>query len=175
MSESEGVDRTRAPMDSMNEEKGVNRRDFLGIITTSIGGLIGLAVAIPGIAYIVGPALQKETSGDWIQLGAVSKVELGTPTLFKAKIERKSGWIVNEEEISAYVLTDDGRDFIAMSNICTHLGCRVRWIADKQEFFCPCHNGVFAKDGTVVDGPPPRPLDRYEVKVENNQLFIQGG
>jgi Rieske Fe-S protein len=95
--------------------------------------------------------------------------------LFKFTVERKTGWIVNEEEISVYVLTDNGRDFIAMSNICTHLGCRVRWISDQEEFFCPCHNGVFDKQGKVVSGPPPRPLDRYEVKVENDQILVLGG
>ena len=73
------------------------------------------------------------------------------------------------------MLTDNGRDFLAMSNICTHLGCRVRWIADQEQFFCPCHNGVFDKDGTVVSGPPPRPLDRYEVKVEGETVYILGG
>ena len=88
------------------------------------------------------------------------RVELGTPTLFKIKFERQTGWIVDQREISLYVLTDDGRDFVAMSNICTHLACRVRWIADREQFFCPCHNGVFDKEGNVVSGPAPRPLDR---------------
>jgi Rieske Fe-S protein len=62
-----------------------------------------------------------------------------------------------------------------MSNICTHLSCRVRWVAERGQFFCPCHNGVFDKEGLVVSGPPPRPLDRYEVKVEGDQLFIKAG
>ncbi len=95
------------------------------------------------------------------------------PYLFKANIERTTGWIVNQEELSAYVLTDDGRNYIAMSNICSHLGCRVRWIADQDGFFCPCHNAVFNKEGQVVSGPPPRPLDRFEVKVEDDQLFLK--
>ncbi|MGE5223078.1 MAG: ubiquinol-cytochrome c reductase iron-sulfur subunit, partial [Omnitrophica WOR_2 bacterium] len=87
----------------------------------------------------------------------------------------QTGWITNEEEITVYALTENGRDFIAMSNICTHLGCHVRWIGERNQFFCPCHNGIFNKQGEVVSGPPPRPLDRYAVKVENDQLYIQGG
>jgi Rieske Fe-S protein len=51
----------------------------------------------------------------------------------------------------------------------------VRWIPDTQRFFCPCHNGVFDKTGSVVSGPPPRPLDQYETKVENDQLYILVG
>jgi Rieske Fe-S protein len=48
----------------------------------------------------------------------------------------------------------------------------VRWIADQEVFLSPCHNGVFDREGKVISGPPPRPLDRYEVKIENNQLLI---
>jgi menaquinol-cytochrome c reductase iron-sulfur subunit len=153
----------------------VGRRGFLGLATWAIGGLISLGFAVPGLAYLLGPALRKQEEERWIPLGATSKVELGTPTLFKANIQRQTGWIVNEEQLTVFVLTEDGREFTAMSNICTHLGCRVRWIADQTQFFCPCHNGVFDKDGNVLAGPPPRPLDRYPVKVENGQILILGG
>lgn len=159
----------------MGDDQRINRKNFMSLATWSIGGLISLGIGIPAIAYIVGPTLSSTTTQDWIRLGPISKVELKTPTLFKFTIQRKTGWIVNEEEISVYILTDNGRDFIAMSNICTHLGCRVRWISEKGEFFCPCHNGVFDKQGNVVSGPPPRPLDRYEVKVEDDQIFVLGG
>jgi len=151
-----------------------NRRDFMGIATGAIAGLITAGLAIPAVAYIVGPALQKSGTEEWIPLGSTSKIEIGTPTLFKAKIERQTGWILNVTELSVYVLTEDGRDYVAMSNTCTHLGCRVRWIADQDQFFCPCHNAAFDKEGLVVSGPPPRPLDRYEVKVEDDQLFVLG-
>jgi menaquinol-cytochrome c reductase iron-sulfur subunit len=157
----------------MSEEAQVQRRGFLGLVTWAIGVLIGAGLGIPAIAYIIGPALEEVASDEWIPIGTTSKVELGTPTLFKANIERTTGWIVNQEELTAYVLTEDGRNFIAMSNICTHLGCRVRWIADQDGFFCPCHNAVFNKEGQVVSGPPPRPLDRFDVKVEDDQLFLK--
>lgn len=158
----------------MNDEKKITRKQFMSLVTGAITALIGLGLGIPAIAYIIGPALKKEESQDWIRLGSTSKVELGLPTLFKTKIQRQTGWIVNEKEISVYVLTENGREFVAMSNICTHLGCRIRWIADREEFFCPCHNGVFDKDGRIVSGPVPRPLDRFDTKVEDGQLFILG-
>lgn len=147
----------------------------MGIATWAIGGLISVGMSIPAIAYIVGPALKRSEDQEWIRLGSTAKVELGTPTLFKVKIERQTGWIVDETELSIYALTENGRDYVAMSNICTHPGCRVRWIADQRQFFCPCYNAAFDKDGNVVDGPPPRPLDRYEIKVEDDQLFVLGG
>jgi menaquinol-cytochrome c reductase iron-sulfur subunit len=159
----------------MSEEKQMNRRDFLGRTIWAIGGLITAGFGIPAIAYIIGPALQQGQDQNLIRLGATSKVELGVPTLFKVKVQHKTGWIVDEQDLSIYVRTDDGRNFIAMSNICTHLGCRIRWVADRNKFFCPCHDGVFDKDGNVVSGPPPRPLNRYEVKVEDGQLSIVAG
>ena len=159
----------------MNESKNIlNRREFMGFATWAIGGLLSLGFGIPAIAYIIGPALKESSSLAWIRIGSASKVELGTPTLFKTKIRKQTGWIINETELSIYILTDNGRDYIAMSNICTHLGCRVRWIAKNEQFFCPCHNAVFDKSGEVLDGPPPRPLDRFEIKVEDEQLFVRG-
>jgi Rieske Fe-S protein len=159
----------------MTEKKEVSRRQFMSAVTWAIGALIGVGLGIPAIAYLIGPALRRSEEQIWIRLGSASKVELGIPTLFKARIERKTGWIVTEQELSVYVRTDNGRDFVAMSSICTHLGCRVRWISDQAQFFCPCHNAAFDQEGNVVTGPPPRPLDRYEVKEEDGQLYVLGG
>ncbi len=156
----------------MEEKDQLGRRNFLAIATGAIGAVIGVVIAIPAVAYVVGPALKRKTSENWVRLGPTSKVELGTPSLFKTTIERQTGWILTEEELSVYVLTEDGREYIALSNICTHLGCRVRWITDQGQYFCPCHNAAFDKIGQVVSGPPPRPLDRYETKVEDDQLYI---
>lgn len=159
----------------MKEKDDLSRRDFMKVATWSIGGLIGLGMGLPAIAYVVGPALKSNQAQEWIRLGSTAKVELGVPTLFKAKVKQQTGWIVNEEELSVYILTEDGRNYIAMSNICTHLGCHIRWISEQDQFFCPCHNGIFDKQGNVTSGPPPSPLNRYEVKVEDDQLFILGG
>lgn len=160
----------------MEEEKDqLSRRNFMSIATAAIGGLIGVVIAIPAVAYVIGPALQRRTGENWVRLGPTSKVELGTPTLFKTIIESQTGWISTEDEISVYVLTEDGREYIALSNICTHLGCRVRWISDQAQYFCPCHNAAFDKFGEVASGPPPKPLDQYETRVEDGQLFIQLG
>lgn len=167
------ADDAKQPEETQSEE--VNRRAFLSSVTVAIGALLSAGLGIPAVAYIVGPALQRAREQEWIPLGSTSKVELGTPTLFKASVERKTGWITDEQELSVYLLTEDGRDYVAMSNICTHLGCRVRWIDEQGQFFCPCHSGVFAKDGSVLAGPPPRPLDRYDVKVEEGTIYILGG
>ncbi|NIS80323.1 MAG: Rieske 2Fe-2S domain-containing protein [Anaerolineales bacterium] len=160
----------------MGEDSGSNihRRQFLSLVTNAIMALIAAAYTIPAFAYILGPSLRQEAE-QWITLGSVDKVPLGTPTLFKTRIQKQTGWITSEEDLSVYILTQNGRDFVAMSNICTHLGCRIRWISDRKQFFCPCHNGVFDQHGNVVSGPPPRPLDHYPIKVEQNHISILVG
>ena len=158
-----------------HEVKPISRRNFLALATWAIGGVISIGIGIPAIEYLIGPSLKEGNKKEWIRISSASKVEVGTPTLFKVKITRQVGWTVNEEELAVYIFTVNGRDFIALSNTCTHLGCKVRWISDKDQFLCPCHNAVFNKDGQVVAGPPPRPLDRYEIKVEDDQLYIMGG
>lgn len=155
-------------------DEDLTRRDLLSKGTAVIGALITAGLAIPAIAYVVGPALREQVA-DWIRLGSTAKIEIGTPTLFKASIERQTGWIQSTDQIAAYVLTENGRDYVAMSNVCTHLACRVRWVADQEMFLCPCHNGFFDKEGNVVSGPPPEPLERYEVQVENDTIMIKAG
>jgi menaquinol-cytochrome c reductase iron-sulfur subunit len=159
----------------MGDKNELSRRNFMQAAIWGIGGLIGIGFGVPAVAYVVGPSLKSQQAQTWMRLGPTSKVELGTPTLFTFTIQTQTGWIVNSEEVSVYVLSKDGRDYIAMSNICTHLGCHVRWITDQNLFFCPCHNGEFDVNGTVISGPPPRPLNRYEVKVENDQLYVLVG
>jgi len=158
--------------DEMEKHEDISRRDAMKTGISLIGGLIGAGLGIPAIAYIIGPALKIDQS-NWMRIGSLSTIELGTPTLFKSKVIRQNGWTAEEVDVGVYVLTEDGRDYLAMSNICTHLGCRTRWIAEREQFFCPCHNGVFDKHGYVVSGPPPRPLDEFETKIEDGNLYIQ--
>lgn len=156
----------------MEEQKVVSRRDAMKVAIWTIGGLIASAIGLPAIAYILGPALKKEEA-NWIQVSSLSNIEVGNPVLLKPRIVRQDGWIEEEAEVGVYVLTEDGRNYHAMSNICTHLGCRVRWVAERKQFFSPCHNGIFDEHGYVVSGPPPRPLDEYETKIEDGNLYIK--
>lgn len=72
----------------------------------------------------------------------------------------------------AVVLQPAAGQFLALSAVCTHLGCIVQWKAEQKEFLCPCHAGRFAPDGRVLGGPPPRPLEQYPVTVSDDRLVI---
>ncbi|MDH3261226.1 MAG: ubiquinol-cytochrome c reductase iron-sulfur subunit [Acidimicrobiia bacterium] len=151
----------------------VSRRKLLVTGVGVMSGAIAATVGVPAIFYVAGPAQEQGGEQDWIRLGTASSIETGTQTLMKATVERRAGYLTTTEELSVFVSTENGADFVALSNICTHLGCRVRWVDDQNAFFCPCHNAVFGPDGTVLEGPPPRPLDRFETKVEDGQIFIR--
>jgi cytochrome b6-f complex iron-sulfur subunit len=60
---------------------------------------------------------------------------------------------------------------VAISLICTHLGCRIHWEPDHT-FLCPCHQGRFDASGAVLSGPPPAPLERYVVRVEQGSVYL---
>lgn len=61
----------------------------------------------------------------------------------------------------------------AFSLVCTHLGCIVQWQTDKNEFYCPCHDGRFDEFGDVIAGPPPIPLDQFTVRVEGETVIVE--
>jgi cytochrome b6-f complex iron-sulfur subunit len=63
-------------------------------------------------------------------------------------------------------------DVVAFSRRCTDLGCLVSWNKEREQFVCPCHRGVFDKTGRNIAGPPPRPLDRFEVVKRGGQLYV---
>lgn len=61
---------------------------------------------------------------------------------------------------------------VAFSRRCTDLGCLVSWSKEREQFICPCHQGVFDKSGKNIAGPPPRPLDRFEVVKRGEQIYV---
>jgi cytochrome b6-f complex iron-sulfur subunit len=74
------------------------------------------------------------------------------------------------------LVTDTGTEIVALSDICPHLGCKVHYDAQQGRFICPCHGGVFEKDGTAIAGPPAdegKNLRRYSVSRVGDNLFIE--
>ena len=72
----------------------------------------------------------------------------------------------------AIILHTRDKGFLAFSRICTHLGCLVKYDPEKQIFICPCHAGEFDLEGNVISGPPPKPLQKFAVKIEGDNLVI---
>ncbi|MBI5463704.1 MAG: Rieske (2Fe-2S) protein [Ignavibacteriales bacterium] len=70
-----------------------------------------------------------------------------------------------------FLKTDAG--LAAFSRKCTDLGCLVGWDKSKEQFICPCHQGVYDKNGKNIAGPPPRPLDRFPVVQKGDNIYVK--
>jgi len=79
-------------------------------------------------------------------------------TRFKAKF---GVWIVNTEY-------EGVRQIVALKSVCTHLGCTPNWLDAEQKFKCPCHGSGFYIDGVNFEGPAPRPLERYAIRLADD-------
>ena len=71
-----------------------------------------------------------------------------------------------------WVVRKDENQVTAFAPQCTHLGCAYHWEDRNHAFVCPCHSSEFSIDGAVLGGPAPRPLYRYEVKIEAGRIKI---
>lgn len=69
------------------------------------------------------------------------------------------------------LLTAEG-EYHAVSAVCTHLGCTVQYRSDLHEIWCACHNGMYGLDGRNISGPPPRPLESFQVNVRANEIVV---
>ncbi len=151
----------------------ISRRKFVAWVTAGVGAIMSAALGLPAVAYIIGPSLRKQEIGGWQPVGPLSQVQTSTePVLFSLSHLIEAGWRKTIKKEIVYVQQLADGKLLAHSNQCTHLSCLAHWEAEAQRFFCPCHDGVFDRLGNVVSGPPPRPLDRYQVKAEEKQIWV---
>lgn len=141
--------------------ESLSRRSFLTYLLGLAGalGLAGLAAPIARYAY---PVKQVEVQPRIRVASLSSLTPLGDAVLF--------GY---QDAPSALILLEDGTPK-AFYLACTHFGCIVKWRSEEADWYCPCHAGVFAPDGTVVAGPPPKPLVELKVVQEGDDLFVEG-
>ena len=152
-------------------EQVQSRRGFGYAVIYALGGLIGAALAIPAALYLFLPPKTRQQQS-WVEAGDLSQLQPGAPQEMTFRRLHADGWKIYSEKGTAWVVKTTEGKIIAFAPVCTHLGCAYHWDTDKSEFLCPCHGSEFGIDGTVRSGPAPRPLDRYEIKVENARLWL---
>ena len=156
----------------MSESDGINRRQFVTIVVASVGTIMAAFIGLPAIGYLISPATKVQDKDEWIPLGPLENYPVGTPTLFTFTRTTVNGWEKTANSYGVYVMRYTQEQYKVFSNMCTHLSCRVNWKEDLSDYVCPCHDGHFDINGQVVSGPPPRPLDEYETKLEEGVLYI---
>jgi menaquinol-cytochrome c reductase iron-sulfur subunit len=152
----------------------LTRRRFLGYLGGLLSGVVAAALALPLARFYVGNAF-KARQARWLKLGPANDIRPTEPKLFRVSYPEEDGWHETTARQDVYAVTANGQDFVVLSNVCTHLGCPVHWDDKVRHFLCPCHGGEFAADGSVLHGPPPRPLIRLAHKIEDGVLYVQAG
>lgn len=157
------------------EAPKTKRRAFLRW-ATAFGGLLSAALAgIPAARAFFSPVFRRRRSENWIRLGEAGAFDVEIPVKVDFVDSVSDAWVEARRLRSVWVYTEDGEAFTVYNGRCTHLGCN--YFLDEGEatvFRCPCHTGYFdIKTGDVLGGPPPRALDRLEVKVEDGVLYAR--
>jgi Rieske Fe-S protein len=148
----------------------MTRRDIYRYATVAVGGLMGLVLAVPGVAYVISPLRKNESEGSFETLARLSQLEAGVPRSFAIIKERRDAWVKYPREPvgSVWLIRQpDGADprVIAFTTECPHLGCAVNLSADHKGFLCPCHTSSFDLEGKPTNPIPPRPMDRLQVEL----------
>jgi menaquinol-cytochrome c reductase iron-sulfur subunit len=152
--------------------KFVTRRGFAECLSIGLGALCAAIIGLPIVGFIVAPLFSRKPE-EWISLGKIDAFKIGETINVVFNDPSPLPWAGITAKTAAWLRRADEKTFIAFSVNCTHLGCPVRWLGEAELFMCPCHGGVYYKDGSVAAGPPPRPLFRYEVRVENGEVKIK--
>ena len=150
----------------------VSRRGFLTGFILWVSAAIGAIITVPALGFLVSPANKVSTTEKWVDVGKLADVKIKSPTAVTFNVKIKDGWVTSEAAETVFIVREDEKKYIVLSNQCTHLSCRVAWHPDKNEYICPCHNGIYDMEGGNISGPPPRPLDRYKTKLDNGHVFI---
>jgi cytochrome b6-f complex iron-sulfur subunit len=140
---------------------GIMFGSFLGLGFTAMTATFGLWTL--GVARFMFPNVLMEPP---------SRFKVGFPSNFApGQVETKfiaqfGVWIVNYEY-------NGQSEIYALRSVCTHLGCTPNWLEGEQKFKCPCHGSGFYKDGINFEGPAPRPLERYAIRIaDDGQLEV---
>ena len=146
-----------------------DRRSFLQIALGSFMAMGFTALSVTGGLFTLGLARYLFPN---VLAEPPSKFKVGFKDGFPAgKVETKfvaqyGVWVVNGDFAGQ-------QQIYALKTVCTHLGCTPSWLEAEQKFKCPCHGSGFYKDGINFEGPAPRPLERYAIRIaDDGQLEV---
>lgn len=145
-----------AVLESFEEgREGINRREFLTYAWTGALTLLTLESGLATYQFMY-PRFREGEFGGEFNLGEANLLpQIGIDPEGNAT---GKFWLVN---------TDNGP--LALYMVCTHLGCLYKWEPSNNRFECPCHGSKFSREGHYIEGPAPRSLDQFLVKV------VEGG
>ena len=136
-----------------------NRRDFLNILIG--GGFFAWLISLlyPVFKYLEPPEIEEAKVSN-VKIGAVEDME------------KNSGKIVKFGNKPVIVVRKPDGEYVAFTAVCTHLDCIVQFRKDLRQIYCACHNGKYDLNGRNISGPPPAPLEKYGIAIQNNEVIV---
>ncbi|MEN3038942.1 MAG: Rieske (2Fe-2S) protein [Candidatus Kryptonium sp.] len=138
----------------MNLKTLSSRREFLKVVSK-----LGLVGALYSLFKAFLPVTLRSQ---------VKKVKVGKVNEFKPD----AGKIIKIDNKPVLLIRLENGEFRAFSGFCTHKNCIVQYRSDMKAIWCACHKGKFDLEGKNIEGPPPRPLDRFKVVIEKDEVYI---
>jgi Rieske Fe-S protein len=137
----------------------MNRRTLINLFLG--GSAFGAAASLlyPVVRYLI-PPRRSETAARTVLAAKTGELAPNSAKIFK--FGSSPAVLINSA---------DGR-LLAFNAVCTHLNCTVSYEGDSETLYCPCHNGRFDLAGNVLSGPPPGPLEAYEVTVSGSDITV---
>jgi cytochrome b6-f complex iron-sulfur subunit len=138
----------------------MKRREFFDWLIGISGTVLGGFVLYPVARYLVPPPTPEAATRRVI---AAKKDELQPGSFKTFPFGGQPGILIR---------TADG-EYRAFTAVCTHLGCTVQYRGENKTIWCACHNGTYNLEGANVSGPPPRPLERFDVHVAGDLIMVE--
>lgn len=135
----------------------MNRRLFLKSLLTILSATAAASFAYPLMRFLAPPG--NEAKGKKILVN-------------KSEIPKGEAREILYNGVPAIIINRTDKGFIALSRVCTHLGCLVEYDKAKNRLQCPCHAGIFNLEGNVVSGPPPKPLQEFPLGIDGENIVI---
>lgn len=149
----------------------MDRRKFLTRTIHVGGAAVAACLGVPAVVTVLSPALKREMGPRWVRVGLLDGFPIGSTKGALIEVARDD-WARSLRTQLLYVRREAAGEIAAFSRKCTDLSCPVTWDAGSETFLCPCHGGIFDREGVPMAGPPSRPLFRYEHRVVDGYLEV---
>jgi len=148
----------------------MTRREMLKRLLQLGGAAVAAILGIPALVLSLAP-LRDSRRAVWRALGDLGSFPVGGVQRAAVPLPHPA-WASTGIAQGVYVWRPSDSEVVVFSRSCTDLGCPLNWDPGGEVFLCPCHGGIFAKDGARMAGPPQRPMDRYLTRIRAGRLEI---
>ncbi|MFO7963046.1 MAG: Rieske 2Fe-2S domain-containing protein [Desulfobacterales bacterium] len=156
---------------AVNEIDG-KRRTLMVWGVRGIGLAVAAMVGIPSLIAGLAPLWrQRGKRPKWRSIGGIETFPVGVMRKVIVRLPEEH-WGDALRDMAVYAWRSTEKEVIVYSRSCTDLGCPLTFDPGSQCFFCPCHGGIFDKNGERMAGPPNRPMYRYANRIKNGEILI---